>query len=648
MNVDQCLFGYEDGHRLLASSLPLGDALSLLTELSDLAPGTHFGESDGYWTGLPVASLGRYVLMRTWPAPEMSRPGCVWTHALLIDPIILGAIKDLSVLQAAVFRPSKPADKVRYRISLDIKAVETGDAVENQDVEVVTMLLSTLYGGLTSPVEIREPGELDIPLFALWSQQWPRLRRNFRFQTAASRALKKESTVRFDLLAQLSSPNRYEKKSRTQNPEWIVAAIEDAHYGKGGLLRSFLWRYGQDVRRQRGSFRPLTEIYLLHNCESAHSAFSVFRVICKFFSDQHDALSLKQDLVDGRLVPNAQVGLMQAIMDGGPESQSVFPMPTPDGLKRLTASWPRNAKAIIELINSTLSGVEPLSEMLQSSLLSIVQTDCFWRFSRELPALQTFMVGKNPTFLVASEPLLEDMRLSKLIEALPIGMQELDVFIGSLARRDSSILADAVYDHFADKAATLVMARLNEVSPAWKSSLLQRPVLWLQDTVLGVVTRSSLLYELAEQSGWLTIDMLRAGIKPWFHGLVHAENDLHEVEMETLGCFMLILACHSGGEEGLRSIELFFNTIHRRVIQSTLSEQAAKLLYPLLPDIGRFRNWDLGERLRTIIAEAFIKHNWAPARYFSLISGSKGRKLLARTIAEIPGGHIYTDPTPDS
>jgi len=645
MNVDQCLFGYEDGHRLLASSLPLGDALSLLTELSDLAPGTHFGESDGYWTGLPVASLGRYVLMRTWPAPEMSRPGCVWTHALLIDPIILGAIKDLSVLQAAVFRPSKPADKVRYRISLDIKAVETGDAVENQDVEVVTMLLSTLYGGLTSPVEIREPGELDIPLFALWSQQWPRLRRNFRFQTAASRALKKESAVRFDLLAQLRSPNRYEKKSRTQNPEWIVAAIEDAHYRKGGSLRSFLWRYGQDVRRQRGSFRPLTEIYLLHNCESAHS---VFRVICKFFSDKHDALSLKQDLVDGRLAPNSQVGLMQAIMDGGPESQSVFPVPTPDGLKRLTASWPRHPKAIIGLLNSTLSGGEPLSEMLQSSLLSIVQTDCFWRFSRELPALQTFIVGKNPTFLVASEPLLEDMRLSKLIEALPIGMQELDLFISSLARRDSSTLADAVYDHFADKAATLVMARLNEVSPAWKSSLLQRPVLWLQDTVLGVVTRSSLLYELAEQSGWLTIDMLRAGIKPWFHGLVHAENDLHEVEMETLGCFMLILACHSGGEEGLRSVELFFNTIHRRVVQSTLSEQAAKLLYPLLPDIGRFRNWDLGERLRTIIAEAFIKHNWAPARYFSLISGSKGRKLLARTIAEMPGGHIYTDPNPDS
>src|SRR3546814_5522694 len=77
MTIDQCLFGYEDGHRLLASSMSLGDQTSLLTKLSDLAPGTLFGSSNGYWTGLPLPELGRYALFRTWPAPEMPRPGCV-------------------------------------------------------------------------------------------------------------------------------------------------------------------------------------------------------------------------------------------------------------------------------------------------------------------------------------------------------------------------------------------------------------------------------------------------------------------------------------------------------------------------------------------------------------------------------------------
>ncbi len=643
MNVDQCLFGYEDGHRLLASSLPLGDVLSLLTELSDLAPGTHFGESDGYWTGLPVASLGRYVLMRTWPAPEMSRPGCVWTHALLIEPAILGELKDLSVLQAAVSRPVWPVDKGRYRTPLNIRAVETANAVELQDGDALSALLSTLYKGLSSLVEIRLPGELDRPLFAVWSQQWPRLRRNFRFQTAASRALKTDSAVRFDVLTQLISPDRYGTKSYTHNSEWIAIAVNDAQSRRGGALRAFLWHYGRDVRRQRGSFRPLVEMYILHSDEPADVAVRAFKVICQGFPDIRDAFSLKQDLVDGRLVPGAQVGLMQTIMQEESGTESVFPLPTAGGLERLAALWLPQPEAILRLLNSTLTGRAPLAELLQEALLSIVQSDSFWQLSREFPALQTLMVNRNPAFLVASEPLLEDMQLTKLIALIPAGMQGLDTFIEALAGRDSPALAEAVYDRFTDRAAASIMTKLNEVSPVWRDALLKRPELWLQDTVLGRVPRSSLLYEIAEQSGWLIPEVLSAGIKPWFHGLVHAENDLHGEEIETLGCFMLVLACYSGGEEGLRSVELFFNTVHRRLIHSTLSPRAAKLLYPFLPDIGLFRNWDLGQRLRIIVAEAFIRYNWSPACYFALVNGKKERKLLARTIENMHGGHIYTD-----
>src|SRR5476649_1952553 len=115
MKIDQCLFGYDDGNRLLASSFPLGAETSLLTELSDLAPGTVFGRSEGYWTGLPAPSIGRYVLMRTWPAPEMPRPGCVWTHALLIKPNYLESIADLSRLQTLVIQPANSKDRDRYR-----------------------------------------------------------------------------------------------------------------------------------------------------------------------------------------------------------------------------------------------------------------------------------------------------------------------------------------------------------------------------------------------------------------------------------------------------------------------------------------------------------------------------------------------------
>jgi hypothetical protein len=64
LKIDNCLFGYDDGHRLLASSVKLGgEATSQLTLLSDLAPGARFGSSDGYWTGFPLPQLERYALI---------------------------------------------------------------------------------------------------------------------------------------------------------------------------------------------------------------------------------------------------------------------------------------------------------------------------------------------------------------------------------------------------------------------------------------------------------------------------------------------------------------------------------------------------------------------------------------------------------
>lgn len=651
MNVDQCLFGYEDGHRLLASSLPLGEALSLLTELSDLAPSTIFGESEGYWTGLPVASLGRYVLMRTWPAPEMPRPGCVWTHALLIDPLHLELLGDLSVLQSAALRPKKPIDRAKYQERLNIGVPAIHGAEDIAGGHVVETLLSALYGTLTSTIEIHEPGELDSSLFAVWSQQWPRLRRNFRFQTAASRAVKTGGAVRFDVLALLVSAGRYPSRLDDDDSEWLAVAAGDARGESGAGVREFLWRYGRDVRRQRGSFRPLTEIFLLNINRSIDAAAQVFRIISRSFPEPNDALYLKQDLMDGLLAPRAQVGLMAIMLNDESGRDLLFPLPTEKGVARLCTRWPAQPGEIISLLDMTLTrevaGCK-LATLIQSALLDVVKTENFWRVSEDRHALQEMVVRDDPAFLMASESLVDNERLAALLVFIPADMPALGAFIDALLfRRNSPELTEAVYDCFSVTAAAAVIARLSDresnLSPLWRRALLARPGLLFRDDVLGIVSHTHLLSELAEQSGWLTPEVFKSGIKPWFEGLLHAENDIEGEELETLSCFLLILACHSGGEEGLRCVELFFNAVHRRLIHSTLSERASKIIYPYLPDIGWFRNWDLAQRLRIIIAEAFMKHRWEPERYLTLARGKKGRMLLARTIEEMPGGRAYTE-----
>ncbi len=105
--IDQALFGYADGHRQIASSfrLPPTD-LYLLSAASDLASGTRLGENGSYLTGLPLPEARRYAFLRTWAAPEMPRPGCVWSHALLLDPRAIASLSTFSELLLLFRRPT--------------------------------------------------------------------------------------------------------------------------------------------------------------------------------------------------------------------------------------------------------------------------------------------------------------------------------------------------------------------------------------------------------------------------------------------------------------------------------------------------------------------------------------------------------------
>jgi len=80
--VDQLLFGYRDGHELIAGSRELSPA-----QLRDVLP--HIDASieqaeERQLVGVWIPSLDAYLLARIWPAPERPRPGAVWGHALLV------------------------------------------------------------------------------------------------------------------------------------------------------------------------------------------------------------------------------------------------------------------------------------------------------------------------------------------------------------------------------------------------------------------------------------------------------------------------------------------------------------------------------------------------------------------------------------
>src|SRR5579863_4288969 len=124
--LHQLLHGYAEGHRLLEGSFPLQDDLTrLMLRMSDLSGHSMVSGFEDYITGYPLSSINAYALAKTWYAPEMPRPGCVWTHTLVIPAQIMAKILSLHTLVTLFKRPVQDSYHGQYSNQLVLKDFPT-------------------------------------------------------------------------------------------------------------------------------------------------------------------------------------------------------------------------------------------------------------------------------------------------------------------------------------------------------------------------------------------------------------------------------------------------------------------------------------------------------------------------------------------
>jgi hypothetical protein len=270
VTLQQTLHGYSEGHRLLASSidLPARDAKTVLMMSDASGPAATIGEG-GYLTGYPLPESGHYALARTWPAPEMPRPGCVWTHTILIDFSDIPALRSAGGLLKLFGRPR--GDERPYKSELTYP-VSDGEASRNASIDLARRILFAVYCNPMKPIV---SAASDVPtrdelVVAIWGQQWPRLRRAFRFCTL-SFADRSSGNAVFDLQflpasgrvrsAQFKGAIDADRQDFVA-AEWLDDAVADLKEGANGSLRRFLRAAGSDVGG-RESFAPLATLHAL-------------------------------------------------------------------------------------------------------------------------------------------------------------------------------------------------------------------------------------------------------------------------------------------------------------------------------------------------------------------------------------------------
>ena len=284
MQIHQALHGYLEGHHLLQSSMELPkEAQRIMLTLSDMSGPSMIEGFESYLTGYPLPKTDFYALAKTWYAPEMERPGCVWTHTLLIQTKDFQDIPDLSVVLQLFHRPSGQSfNKDLYegpiRVDSSYEKPQVFDEIMSAG-DVAENLLFFLYGLKGCPPVLlpsEKSSKYEKIVLAVWSQQWPGLRKNFIFCTGSLSNRSINGKI-FDLQI---IPNKAVRQFEREVPEGQVIKPEEAqaaltysdckwiHVATGDLLkddskelRKYLWEVGDISNVDRSRYAPLVKIY---------------------------------------------------------------------------------------------------------------------------------------------------------------------------------------------------------------------------------------------------------------------------------------------------------------------------------------------------------------------------------------------------
>ena len=637
--LHQALFGYDGGHQLLAASARLPtDAKHLLavaTDSSGSAPATGF---DQVYTGMPLPGTEFYALFSTWLAPEMSRPGCVWSHVLLVELADLAQLVDLGELRQLFCRPKKTDDPVwREPIHFASQRIKAAPVIATCNADC-KQFLEALYVAPEVPAVIEAPdsGTYSDLVFAIWSQQWPRLRRSFRFSTG-SFGDRGRSGPAFDLQIIPSGSRGAWQRGVTQTlpvttsspvggaelsrNDWLKIAISDLSTPDQQGFRSFLHTHGLDVNEPRTAFARLAAAYDLLVLRPQTDWAERLRSIGAMFPVQSDAVRLKESLVAARQTPNVQENVEHAsatvaFLFEGTEA-APYAGVSIDYSYLAQLLWKENRDFVISLLARLVRQKEsPAGCAFADAVASTVDCAALKYISERHDELIPIIISHHPalTFEVETWHLPGHVQ-SQVFEAL----SRL-----SLSEEDWAKIVGAMLI-----AATYVAVR--EAVGRAKSCVMQGAFRWLEHPIAQRVLpsqpwREALAAPAAEFLGRENnLTPVKLAFIAWcippeaaLRTLSADRGDVQNLasQLEVLPpplrvptVFLLTtIGLRAATDAGISLIVRSFYPLHDALASREYPDESWLLLSPQLPYLGRWSDWDRCEKLRRAVNNWLTQH----------------------------------------
>lgn len=641
--IHQALHGYSDGHRLISTSLPLSSSdARIMVVMSDLSgPGVR-AEPSGYLTGYPLEGSGKYVLARTWAAPEMPRPGCVWTHSLIIDNADLATLTSADNLLSVFRRPSGSSPKSEYTEPARIRNEPHQAAPIHSDR--AREIVNGLYAAPDRTI-VAEAGHAEVDermITSIWMQQWPRLRRVFAFCTLAG-IDRSGKGVSLDLQL-IRSPDR---QIRAKFPNAVIPSevvpdlaleplMADLEGRDDTQIREFLRRAGGDVDGGRRAMLPLCLLYsslFMKSHPDLVAAIDALGKLDSFGSRQARALRtmIARNAIEN--VDNLDDAVFDFVMDTLEQSS-----PSSDQLilaeRVAKALWHRSPVRFFDAIDA--DGVVGRASV--NALASIAAPDLVVGLLGS-PVFAERVVGARPEVLQRAD----FWNIPSVDERLAAGVDALDASrvasaLLAAGRRGSASLIVSRAES-SELAAVLDANARAPALDAWLEALIRDPGKAAAVLASSRILHRSVVAGLARVS---TPDAVpnHFGEDPWLIAIRTASQPAGLLDEDYLAAFLLARAIGHSSRSQAELIRFGYTTLHRALQQRRLPGDVELMITSRL-DWGGWFSWDNCLRLRETVVGRFVDRHLDPEIFGRLTDDADLAILLIDEAAHTGRGRRY-------
>ncbi len=669
IKVDQTLHGYSEGHRLLAGSRRLsGESQRAMRTLSDLSgprlvPG--FGD---YLTGYTLPEEKLFCLARTWYADECDRPGCVWTHSLLLISSDLDATNGLDLL-LPLFRRPRPGEEgsinlESYSQTLQVK-VHAPASIHYTPPAISRRLIECAYGTRAPIVTPDDDAEnLQSLYLALWRQAHRLAGLTLQICTgaihprvAASGQFDLQTVPRDSLREIVRSHKTVQVCEQTQvrpQPRWVELLNEDLQ-GDETPFRAFLHRYGQ--AKDRAAIGAYARLYVLLSNESV-SYQDVLKAIDAEFPDSSEAMPLKssvagapheRDLTPG--VPEEQV--LTALLA---EPTSAFDANAMQVRSRFSELWHHNEFAARQIAKSALSQSTRIADEICDELYVLLCAKSMGTFISHEPETALAMIARKPELAIqrdvwcAPPPFVADVMQIVCGSDSLVASGIFQIVTNQLRSRTGNV-ASSMVARFPTTAAEAVLTWLREDADRaapndWKASLENAAELadWLRKSLLDC-DKAACVIRLASPASKL----VKAIAPEHWLACVARCSQAGDPGIHALLC---CLGLDRADEVGQELLTKSFASLYMMAEEEAVREVVWQVVAERLPTTGWW--WDKCRRMRVGLVKRFASASSSPVAFVDCLPSARvlsdmlqmwgweqnERDFLALVLSQITSGTI--------